>query len=95
MHPRDRHLLGMEWLRQGSHRRGPAIWIGLRSAPLLFTALGDAVQWAVEKEGVLWAGHYIDDFVTVGGPDSSKCGRNLGKLKALCARVGLPLEEEK
>ena len=93
VHPRDRYLLGMEW--QGRVLIDGALPFGLRSAPLLFTALGDAVQWAVEKEGVSCAGHYIDDFVTDGGPSSGECGRNLGKLKALCARVGLPLEEEK
>ena len=93
VHPRDRHLLGMEW--QGRVLVDGALPFGLRSAPLLFTAMGDAVQWAAEKEGVSWAGHYIDDFVTVGGPGSGECERNLGKLKAVCTRVGLPLEEEK
>ena len=93
VHPRDRHLLGMEW--HGRVLVEGALPFGLRSAPLLFTALGDAVQWAVEQEGVSWAGHYIDDFVTIGGPGSGECEWNLKKLKAVCARVGLPLEEEK
>ena len=93
VHPRDRHLLGMEW--HGRVLVEGALPFGLRSAPLLFTALGDAVQWAVEQEGVSWAGHYIDDFVTIGGPGSGECEWNLKKLKAVCTRLGLPLEEEK
>ena len=67
VHPRDRHILGMEW--QGRVLIDGALPFGLKSAPLMFTALGDAVQWAVEKEGVLWAGHYIVTLarVSVGG----------------------------
>ena len=72
-----------------------ALPFGLRSAPLLFTALGDAMQWAVEQLGVSWVGHYIDDFVTVGSPGSGECSRNLGILKETCTRLGMPLEEEK
>ena len=91
VHSRDRHLMGMEW--QGRVLIDGALPFGLRSAPLLLTALGDAVQWTVEKKGASWVGHYIDDFVTVGGSGSGECGRNLRKLKSLCARVGLPLED--
>ena len=93
VHPGDRHLLGMEW--QGRVFIDGALPFGLRSAPLLFTALGDAIQWSAEKEGVSWMGHYIDDFVTVGRPDSGECGRNLWKIKEVCARVGMSLEPDK
>ena len=93
VHPKDRHLLGMQW--KGRVLVDGTLPFGLRSAPLLFTALGDAIQWAAEKEGVSWTGHYIDDFVTVGGPGSGECERNLRILKAVCARVGLPMEAEK
>ena len=68
VHPDDRHLLGMEW--QGQVFVNGALPFGLRSAPLLFTALGDAIQWVAEAKGVSWLGHYIDDFVTVGEPNS-------------------------
>ena len=50
VHPADRHLLGMQW--QGRFYVDGALPFGLRSAPLLFTALGDALQWAMEREGV-------------------------------------------
>ena len=93
VHSKDRHLLGMQW--KGRVLVDGTLPFGLRSAPLLFTALGDAVQWAAEKKGVSWTGHYIDDFVTVGGPGSGECERNLRILKAVYARVGLPMEAEK
>ena len=41
---------------------------GLQSDPLLFTVVGDALQWAMKKEGASWLDHYLDDFITVGDP---------------------------
>ena len=93
VHPDDRHLLGMEW--QGQVFVDGALPFGLRSAPLLFTALGDAIQWVAEAKGVSWLGHYIDDFVTVGEPNSGTCSENLDILKGVCKAAGMPLEEEK
>jgi len=52
--------------RQGRVYVDGALSFGLRSAPLLFTELGDAIQWAAEKEGVSWLGNYIDDFIAIG-----------------------------
>ena len=45
------HLLGMEW--EGNVYVDGTLPFGLRSAPLLFTALGDAIQWSMEEAG--WA----------------------------------------
>ena len=42
VHPDDRWLLGMEW--QGATFVDGILPFGLRSAPLLFTALGDALE---------------------------------------------------
>ena len=93
VHPEDRYLLGMEW--KGRVYVDGTLPFGLTSAPLLSITLGDAIQWVAEKEGVSWLGHYIDDFITVGGPSSGECGRNLATIKEVCARVGMPLEEDK
>jgi len=57
-------LLGIMW--QGKVFMDGGLPFGLRSAPLLFIALGDALPWIAEKEWMSWLGHYIDDFVTVG-----------------------------
>ena len=51
VHPEDRSLQG-EW--EGQVYVDGTLPFGLRSAPLLFTALGDAVQWWVERSGVAW-----------------------------------------
>ena len=47
-----------------------ALPFGLRSALLIFSAVGDALQWVMESMGAKWVAHYIDDFVTIGAPDS-------------------------
>jgi len=67
----------------------------LRSAPLLFTALRDATQWSVEHAGVEWLGLYIDDFFTVGRPNTGECGKNLGDLKDMSTEWGLPVNDGK
>ena len=66
VHPQDRHLLGMQW--KGEVFVDMVLPFGLRSAPLLFTAVADALQWAMQQRGVSWVDHYIDDFVTMGEP---------------------------
>ena len=65
VHPHDQPLLGVEW--KGMVYVDLALPFGLRSAPLLFTAVGDALQWIMLQQGVSWLGHYMDDFVTMGG----------------------------
>ena len=64
VHADDRGILCMEW-----HCRvfvDGTLPFGLWSAPLLFTALGDAIQWVSLELGSTWVGHYINDFVTIG-----------------------------
>ena len=67
----------------------------LRSAPIIFSALADALQWIMERMGVQWVAHYIDDFITIGDPDCYKCKENAVIMHSACDRVGLPFEPEK
>ena len=46
---------------------------GLRSATKTFTAVADALEWCIVKEGVEFVYHYLDDFVVLGLPDSEQC----------------------
>lgn len=66
---------------------------GLLSAPLLFTAVADALQWA--KVCVLWLSHYIDDFFTVGASGSGECEANVAVMKEVFAEANLPTEPKK
>ena len=68
---------------------------GLRSAPLLFSAVADALAWIMRQRGAGWLDHYIDDFVTAGAPNSGECKRNVSIMKAVCLETGLPVEPEK
>ncbi len=55
VHPDDRRLLGMEW--RGTTFVDRTLPFGLRSAPLLFTALGDALEWVAKAHGAGWLCH--------------------------------------
>ena len=93
VHPDDRWLLGMEW--QGATFVDGTLPFGLRSAPLLFTALGDALEWVAKAHGAGWLRHYIDDFVTVGAPGTDECARSMRAFKEVCGRMGMPLDDGK
>ena len=65
------------------------------SAPLIFTALADALAWILEQRGVSYIAHYLDDFITVGAPNSDQCAGNLSILFEACAELGVPLAPHK
>ena len=74
--PCDRHLLGMKW--KGNIYVDGMLPFGLRSAPKIFTALADALEWCIAKKGVEFIYHYLNDFVVQGPrPDSEQCDQNL------------------
>ena len=68
---------------------------GLRSAPFIFTAITDALLWVMTQKGVTWAVHYIDDFLTIGKPNSNECSENKEIMETTCCHAGLPIEPEK
>jgi len=61
VHALDRHLLGVQW--QGGVYVDQALPFGLRSAPILFMAVADAIGWALMKAGIVLHLHYLDDFL--------------------------------
>ena len=68
---------------------------GLQSAPKIFNAVADALEWCVKQEGVEFLFHYLDDFAVVGPPNSRACHHALDTLKIICAELGVPLAPEK
>ena len=93
VHPEDRHLLAVRWKDELFIDK--VLPFGLRSAPLIFTALADALQWIVEEKGVKYVWHYLDDFITVGPPASEVCAANLNIIEEVCKHTGMPLEAGK
>ena len=94
VHPSDRHLLGMKWRNQ--YYVDLALPFGLRSAPFIFNAIADLVEWIlVHSYQIPDLLHYLDDFITMGPLESSQCAHNLRTALAVCKRLGLPLHPGK
>ena len=93
VHPYDRKFLGMLWDQQ--LYVDCMLPFGLRSAPKIFSAVADALEWCVGQQGVEHICHYLDDFLTMGPPASPICEENLLALERLCASLGVPLAPDK
>jgi len=81
VHPADCYLLGMKW--EGHTYIDATLPFGLRSAPLIFSAVADMLAWFMQVQGASWLSHYVDDFITVGAPQSLECGRNVEVMHAV------------
>ena len=64
VHPADRHLLGIAW--RDRLYVDACLPFGLRSAPKIFNAVADALEWISRKHGVNNGWHYLDDFLVAG-----------------------------
>ena len=65
---------------------------GLCSAPSIFNAVADMVEWIlVHSYQVSDLLHYLDDFITAALPTLTQCARNLSTALAVCDQLGLPL----
>ena len=89
IHKDDKHLLGTQW--KGQVYIDTALPFGLRSAPLIFTALADGLEWILKQRGASYIAHYLDDFITVGPPNLDQCLTNQTILFETCKELGVPL----
>ena len=89
VHRDDRPLLGMKW--KGSLYVYTVLPFGLRSAPKVFTALADALEWILHDNGVYGSINYLDDYLFVGTPGSGACGEALEVAECVCKKLGVPL----
>ena len=92
VHPEDRPLLGMVW--EGALFVDAALPFGLRSAPKIFTALADALEWLARQEGVESLMHYLDDYLLIAKTEE-ECRDALHKLLCLFGRLKVPVAPEK
>ena len=90
VHSVDRLLL---W--EGSVFVDTKFLFGLRSAPLIFTVIADALEWIVKLQGVKYLFHYLDNFITCGLPGTTECATNMQKLMDCCSELGIPIATEK
>ena len=91
--PEDRALLGMEW--EGNIYVDKVLPFGLRSAPLLFSVVADALAWIMRQRGATWLDHYVDDFITAGSPSTRECHNNVSIMREVFDLTGTPTEPEK
>ena len=68
---------------------------GLRSAPKIFTAVADAVEWIAKANGVEHLFHYLDDFLLVSEPSALAGLPQLSTLLRIFDTLRLPVAEEK
>ena len=90
VHPADRLLLGMLWKGELY-----ALPFGLRSAPKIFNAVADGLQWILGRNGVDNCLHYLDDFLILGSGRSNDCWVALQRALQICAYLGVPIAQSK
>ena len=68
---------------------------GLQSSPKIFTSVADALEWVFQHHGVSRCTHNINEFLTMGKPNSMECRTNLEVILETCERLGGPLKADK
>jgi len=89
VHSQDQHLLGVYW--EGSDQTLP---FGLRSAPKIFSAVADAIQWILYHRGLHRTLHYLDDFITVASSKTLAVSQKQS-LISTWEKLGVPMEVSK
>ena len=92
IHPEDQGLLGIKW--EGEFYTDKALPFGLRSAPKIFTAVADALQWILANKGIKNLLHYLDDFIFV-SKSKEDAMANKQILLHTFSELGVPLEPSK
>ena len=93
VHPQDRPLQAMRW--EGQTCVDPMLPFGLRSAPKIFNAVADALNWHLHNSGIPHILHYLDDFIVIGPPGSLHCQDAMETLDRVCITLGVPIADHK
>jgi hypothetical protein len=88
VHPADRALLGMRW--RGKLYIDKVLPFGLRSAPKIFNAIADAIEWCMYNRGVNLCQHLF-----IGRPGGGESAVGLQQALAICAELGVPVAPKK
>ena len=93
VHPEDRPLPAMRWRNRIFIDK--TLPFGLRSAPIIFSTVVDAIQWIVRQKGVTLISHYLDDFTILGKAGTTECAASMSQLKETCTDLGVPITLDK
>ena len=91
--PQDPPLQAMRW--EGKTYIDPMLPFGLRSAPKIFNALADALNWHLQQAGIPLIRHYLDDYIIISHPDIATCKQFITILHNECSRLGIPIAAHK
>ena len=61
------------------------------SAPAIFSALSEGLEWVLRKHGVRAVIHYMADFLFMGAPGTVECSQAFGHHR----KLGVPLAADK
>ena len=86
MHLSDHPLQAMEW--DGQVYVDPMLPFGLRSAPKIFNALADGLEWHLRAQGIRNVFHYLNNFIIVTPPHSSLCAQALAIMDKAYSDLG-------
>ena len=85
----DCHLLGIHW--QAKWFVDKCLPFGICSSSALFDHLATAIEWIIHNRyGITHLIHYLDDFFTVGPPESDTCKHNMSLCNifvVVCCKV--------
>ena len=94
VHHNDRYLLGMQW--QGNYFVDMVLPFGLRSAPYIFSSVAHLAEWVLKKKyDVSFLLPYLDNFHTLGLPNSQAGQQNLHTCIQQFQDRGIPLHPDK
>ena len=88
VHPEDRPFLALSW--QDRVYIDCQLPFGLASAPAIFSAVAEALEWILRRRGVRGVLHYLDDFLLMGAPGSHECSHVLATTFSTCEELGVP-----
>ena len=98
----DSPLLGSSWVLQHPGCSTCCFYyvdlflpFGLCSSPALFNKYVDALQYAMKTNKVQDLLHYLDDYFTVGPPQSPVWTNNISTMTATCEELGFTINSEK
>ena len=92
IHPQDQRLLGVQW--RGEIFIDRMLPFGLCSAPKIFSAVTNALQWILPTKGITHSLHYLNDYIMVTDSiDKALIHKNI--LTSTFESLGVPLEYSK
>ena len=92
IHSNDQHLLGIQW--EDSIYIDRMLPFGLRSAPKVFSAIANTLQWILIQQDIKHILYYLDDFILIASC-LDQAHSDKATLITTFHQLGIPLELSK